>query len=407
MTAPSPTQAAPAVHPPARRAHAALSVGLRPFFLLTALSAPAFVVAWLLAMAGVLPLDGAAAPVSWHAHEMLFGFVGAAVAGFMLTAIPNWTGARPVSGRPLAGLAALWVAGRVASLPALAGDPVAAAVDLALFPVLGAAVALPLVRAGKARNTAFLALLLLLTAANLMFRLDWLGVAPGLAERGIALAVGVVLTMTAVIGGRIIPTFTRNALKPRGRDGGIGSPPALDAAAIGLTLAMVAADLAAPGSAWAGALALGAALAHAARLARWGGARTLGVPILWVLHLAYLWIPVALALKAAALLAGLPAAAAWMHALTAGAFGTMILAVMSRASLGHTGRPLVTPPATVLAYLLVTAAALARVAAPALPGSLPPDALAAAGALWTLAFALFLVDYAPILLRPRADGRPD
>ena len=399
---------ASALHDPRNPAPpAVLSIGLRPFFLLAALSAPAFVAVWLLGFAGFLPLDGAASPVSWHAHEMLFGFAGAAIGGFMLTAIPNWTGARPVAGWALAGLAALWIAGRIASLPGLTGSLPAAVVDLAFFPVLGAAVAVPLVRAGKARNTAFLVLLLLLTAANLLFRLDWLGIGPGLDQSGIALAIGVVLTMTAVIGGRIIPAFTRNALRPRGRDGGIGAPRAVEIAAIGLTVAMIPVDLALPGSAWAGALALAAAAAHGVRLACWGGARTLHAPILWILHLGYLWIPVGLALKGAALLGGLPFAAAWIHALTAGAFATMILAVMSRASLGHTGRALVTPPATVAAYAALTLAATARVATPVLPGSLQLAALAAAGLLWALAFLLFLMDYAPILLRPRADGRTD
>ncbi|WP_207476154.1 NnrS family protein [Arenibaculum pallidiluteum] len=384
-----------------------LSVGLRPFFLLAALSAPAFVAVWLLNLAGCLTLDGTAAPVSWHAHEMLFGFVGAAVGGFMLTAVPNWTGCRPVSGWPLGGLAALWVAGRVASLPSVSDAPLAAVIDLAFFPAVGAAVALPLIRAGKARNAAFLVLLLLLTLANLLFRMDWLDLAPGAAAQGIVLSVGVVLMMTTVIGGRIVPAFTRNALRTRAHDVDLGAPKPLELATLGLTLAMIPVDLAMPGSSASGAVAAAAALTHAGRLAFWGGARTLRMPILWILHLGYLWIPLALALKATALLGGSVAGAAWMHALTAGGFGTMILAVMSRAALGHTGRALVTPPATVAAYGVLTLSVLARVAAPALPGELYPAALAAAGGLWALTFLLFLWDYVPILVQPRADGRTD
>jgi uncharacterized protein involved in response to NO len=169
---------------------------------------------------------------------------------------------------------------------------------------------------------------------------------------------------------------------------------------------MIPVDLAAAGSALAGAVALAAALAHGARLARWGGARTLSQPILWILHLGYLWIPVALALKAAWFLGGVGAASAWLHALTAGGFATMILAVMSRAALGHTGRPLVTPRATVAAYVLLTLAAALRVLAPALPDPAYLPLLSAAGLLWALAFLLFLKDYAPILALPRADGQP-
>ncbi len=392
---------------PRRRTPLALfAYGFRPFFLLAGLSAPALLVAWLLVLNGILPSDGAVAPVSWHAHELLFGFTAAAIAGFMLTAIPNWTGAAPVTGAPLAALAALWLAGRIASLPPLATGWVAGAIDLAFFPALGAAVAIPLLRAGKWRNTAFLVLLALLTAGNLLFRLDWLGVATDGAARGIALTTGVVLLMVAVIGGRIIPAFTRNALRARGDGTEVGGPCILDALALATTAAMVVADLTLPSGPLAGALALAATVAHGMRLARWRGDRTLGQPILWILHLGYGWIAVALALKAAWLLGGLALGAAWLHALTVGAFGTMILAVMSRATLGHTGRPLVAPRGTVVGYALLTLAAAVRVASPLLPGALPGDGLTVAGLLWTAAFALFVHDYAPLLLRPRGDGRP-
>ncbi|MGQ9371227.1 NnrS family protein [Azospirillum sp. ST 5-10] len=396
-----------AVDRPARPALPTLfHYGFRPFFLLAGLSAPALVGLWLAVLGGLVPMDGAVAPVSWHAHEMLFGFAGAAIAGFLLTAVPSWTASTALSGAPLAALVALWLAGRVASLPAFAAGWAATAVDLAFLPAVGLALAVPLVRAGKARNTAFLALLALMTAGNLLIRLEWLGVPAGSEAQGRALAIGVVLMMIAVIGGRIVPAFTRNALRARGDATAVAVPSALDTAALALTAAVVAVDVVLPASAAAGALALAAALAHAVRLARWRGDRTLHDPLLWILHVGYAWVPVALGLKAAWLLGDVAVGTAWLHALTAGSFATMILAVMSRATLGHTGRPLTAPRATAVGFVLLTLAAVARVVAPVLPGVAYTDGLAAAGLLWTAAFVLFLVDYAPILLRPRADGRP-
>jgi uncharacterized protein involved in response to NO len=389
---------------PARAAPPAVfGYGFRPFFLLSAIAAVAIVPAWLGVLMGAgWPAD-APPPQSWHAHEMLFGFAGAAIAGFMLTAIPNWTGAAPVAGWPLSILGALWIAGRIALCPA-SGVPGAwaAVVDFAFHPALGAAVALPLIRAGKWRNTAFLALLALLWTGNLLFHLDWLGFLDGAAQIGTRLVIDVILVMIAIVGGRIIPVFTQNAVRRRDPEFAIAAG-WLDLVAVGLTVLILLVDLAAPETPAAGAIAAAAAAAHAARLARWRGDRTLGQPILWVLHLGYGWLVVGLALKAAWFLTGAPYAAAWLHALTAGCFATMILAVASRASLGHTGRPIVAAPLTVAAYVALTAAAVIRVAAP-LAGS--PAALTLAGVLWTAAFIAFLGVYAPILLRPRADGRP-
>lgn len=392
-----------------RRRTAPLAVfgyGFRPFFLFAGLSAPALVVVWLAVLTGIVPLPGDVAAVSWHAHEMLFGFVIAAVAGFLLTAVPNWTGSKGLSGWPLAGLFALWVAGRFASLPALAAEPVAAIIDVAFLPVLGAVLAHPLVRARKWSNTAFLGLLALLAAGNLLVRLEWLGVAASSAAPGTALAIGVVLMMVTVIGGRIVPAFTRNTLKARGDATVIPAPSRIDAATVALTAAVVATEVLAPETVVAGGVALVAAAAHGARLARWRADRTLRDPLLWVLHLGYAWIVVALALKAAWLLGGAVGGTAWLHALTAGGFATMILGVMSRAALGHSGRPLVVPKATAVAFGVLTLAAAARVLAPLAVGIGYTDWLAVAGGMWTLAFGLFLIDYAPILLRPRADGRP-
>lgn len=381
--------------------------GFRPFFLLSGVAALSLLVGWIVVLAtGAWPDTGIPA-VSWHAHEMLFAFVSAAVAGFLLTAVPSWTGTKALSGWPLAVLVGLWLAGRLALLPVSGVPlPLATLLDLAFFPALGVALAGPLFKAGKLRNTAFLILLGLMTGANLLFHLDWLGLLSGGTEYGEALALGVVLMMVTVIGGRIIPAFTRNALRARNVDSPVDSPALLEKVTLVSTLLMIPADLALPGSVVAGLLALVAAVAHALRQSHWQPLKTLGQPILWVLHVGYVWVPVALACKAAHLLLGIGAESGWMHALTAGAFSTMILAVMTRATLGHTGRALVVTRPTVAAYILLTVAAALRVAAPDLPGGLYMTALQGAGAAWIGAFVLYLWVYAPILLSPRADGRP-
>ncbi len=380
--------------------------GFRPFFLLAGISAALFIPLWVGVLSGAFGL-GSAIPLSgWHAHEMLFGFAVAAITGFLLTAIPSWTGTAAVSGPPLMGLVALYLAGRIASLPMLADYTVAAVVDLAFLPALGAVVAGPLVRAGKLRNTAFLVLLALLTVANALFRLEWLGLTAGTASFGITLMIGVVLQMVTVIGGRIIPGFTQNALRIREPGVLITPLPSLERIVLLLTALLIPADLLLPGSVVAGVLALAAAVAHGVRLSRWEGRRTLSQPVLWILHAGYAWIVVALLLKGLEFAVGLPLGGAWLHALTAGAFTTMILAVMTRATLGHTGRAIVVSRLTVTAYALVLLAGLARTLLPMLPNGAWTPVLHTAGALWTLGFILYLWVYAPILTAPRADGRP-
>lgn len=384
-----------------------LGYGFRPFFLLAGLSAPALVLVWLAVLAGGGWPDTAVSALSWHGHEMLFGFVAAAVAGFLLTAVPSWTGSPALRGAPLGALVALWLAGRAALAPWTGAPPaLAAALDLAFLPALGVALAVPLVRAGKIANTAFLALLGLLTAANLLFHLEWLGLLADGARLGQGLAVGVVLMMVTAIGGRILPAFTRNALRARGVTTDVTTRSRVERLTLLSTAAMIPVDLILPGGVAAGAVALVAAAAHTRRMMGWQTRHTLGQPILWVLHAGYAWVPLALALKAAHGLAGLVDATAWLHALTAGGFATMILAVMSRAALGHTGRPLMVSRVTVASYALLLLAAALRTLAPELPGAAYTPALHAAGLAWVASFAAFLWVYAPVLTRPRADGQP-
>lgn len=378
--------------------------GFRFFFLFSGVAAVGLLAAWLgVLVTGEWP-EHAAGASAWHAHEMLFGMVVAAVAGFLLTAVPSWTGTKAVSGAPLMALAALWMAGRVAVFP-WTGMPeaVAAVIDVAFLPGLGIALARPLVKAGKWRNSAFLILIGLLTAANSLIHLDWLEMLDGGADAGFALGLSIILMMVTVIGGRILPAFTRNGLGKAGL--GVRSWPMVERPTLVLTLALIPATMLAPESAVTGLIALAAAVAHAVRLAGWQGWKAWRSPILWILHVGYLWVPVALTLRGLHALAGLPTASG-THAMTVGAFATLILAVMSRASLGHTGRPLTVTRATVAAYVLLTVAAVGRTASPLLPVDWVWAALQWSGYAWVAAFTLYLVAYAPVLLSPRADGRP-
>jgi len=384
---------------------ALLGYGFRPFFLAAGIAAVVLVPWWALSLTGGVSLETPWPPVLWHGHEMIFGFIGAAVAGFLLTAVPSWTGQRGFAGWPLALLTGLWLLGRLvvatsAQWPLL----LTAAIDVAFFPALGIMLVPPLLRA-RNRNTPLLLVLLALCIANATFY--WgLGTAnPPLAHGALLAALNIILLLLTVMGGRIVPAFTSSGLKQHRGGRLIRTWPGVNALAIGAMAAVALADLGFAQTRVAGVLALGAAIVQGIRLAQWGAWRTLRQPIVWVLHVAYAWLPIGLALKALALLTGGAFAAFWLHALTIGAAATMILAVMTRASLGHTGRPLVVSRLTVLAYALLTGAAIVRVLGLDLSHATYATVIALAALLWTVAFALFLWVYAPMLLTVRADGK--
>ena len=382
--------------------------GYRPFFLLAGWFAVLGMGAWL--WLWLYPSAGAGSgglPVSqWHGHEMMFGFILAAITGFMLTAVPSWTGKRGFGGWPLVLLTLIWLAGRIAMaasglLPLVA----LAAIELAFLPALGVLIAPPLLRA-RNRNTPLLLVLLALWAADGAFLLGHHRADPALAGAALRFALNLVLVLITVIGGRIVPAFTTNALRLRGVTVRMRSSAPLERAVIGAMIALLLVDALWPAKPLAGGVALAAGLAQSWRLAGWNGHRTLHDPIVWVLHVAYAWLPLGLLLKAAWLLGGFAWAGFWMHALSAGAAASMILAVMSRAALGHTGRPLRVAPAMAWSYLLVAAAATLRVFGPVwLPLSYRATILVA-GALWLAAFLIYVTIYTPILLRPRVDGKP-
>ena len=378
--------------------------GFRPFFFGGPAWAIVALLLWLLALTGTVQLPTAFDSLAWHRHEMLFGFVGAVIAGFLLTAIPNWTGRLPIAGWPLAALFLLWIAGRATVLfSAVVGRLPAALIDVGFFVVLAAVAAREVLKANN-RNLPVVGLITLLGIVN---ALDHLGAAGLLPDVDLAwqCAVALVILLISLIGGRIIPSFTRNWLAKQGmREGLPAQPTRFDIAVIGLTALAFLAWITAPLGWLTSGLFASAAAAQAVRLSRWKGWKTVGDPLVLILHVGYAWIPVGLALFAAVEFgAPIPRSAA-VHALTAGAMATMILAVMSRATLGHTGRELRAGPMTQAVYVLVTTGALLRVTAPLdlLDYRLGMEV---AGAAWIAAFVLFLVAYGPILIGPRADGK--
>jgi uncharacterized protein involved in response to NO len=380
-----------------------LRAGFRPFFLLAGVQATLLVPLWLAQVLSGLSLSLPYTPSLWHGHEMIFGFGGAAVAGFLLTAIPNWTGIATPTGGKLGALVALWLAARIGFALGGALPPWVAAVPEMLFlPAVGIGIAVPLIRAGKPRNTVFLALLAVLTVADGLVVAEMNGLA-STGRNGLYLGLFLLVTMIGIIGGRIIPGFTQNGLRQAGIAWQPPQRPLLDKLCIVSLVAVAAAEAASPGAVWGGALCLVAAGLHAVRLAGWNGWRTTRIPLLWVLHLGYSWVPVGLFLVGTAALApSWLGAGEALHALTVGAVGTMVLGVMSRAALGHSGRPLVLAPMTVAAYLLVWSAGWLRVLGPLVD---PTIGLWLSGLAWSLGFALYVTVYAPICLSARADGK--
>lgn len=374
--------------------------GFRPFFFGGAAWAVVALVLWLTALAGGATLPSLFEPLAWHRHEMLFGFVGAVVAGFLLTAIPNWTGRLPIAGPPLAGLFGLWLAARLAVLfSAQTGAGTAALLDIGFYLVL-AALAAREVLAAKNRNVPIVGLVLLFGAANAA---DHAGAAGLLADPdlGIRAAIALVVLMISLVGGRIVPSFTRNWMAKQGMSGRLPTQPGrFDLGVIAASAVALIGWIAAPEARATGVLLLAAGLLQAARLSRWGGLRAARDPLVLVLHVGYFWLPVGLLLLGASLLGAAVPRSAAIHALTAGAMGTMILAVMTRATLGHTGRALKASPQTVFLYGLVTLGAALRVSAPLglFDYTIGMEASAVA---WAGAFLLFLAVYGPILFRPR------
>lgn len=382
-----------------------LRAGFRPFFLGGSLWALIVVVLWVCSLSGEVTLPTSFEPLAWHRHEMLFGYLGAVIAGFLMTAIPNWTGRLPLAGAPLAGLAGLWLAARLSVLFSSAiGLMLAAVLDVGFLLVLVAVCARE-VLAAKNRNVPIVFVVLLFAIACGLDYAQAFGapVPDGLGWRaGFAL----ILILISLIGGRIIPSFTRNWLMKRGRKHGLpGQPGSYDKATIGLTALALLAWCAVPDTSWTGWLLMLAGAAQAIRLARWSGLWAARDPLVFILHVGYAWISIGLLLLGASHFTPRILPTMGVHALAAGAMATMTLAVMTRATLGHTGRELRADVWTTAIYFLVTAGAAIRVSAPALPWDYM-RMIEIGGSLWAGAFLLFVLTYGPKLLGTRPDGRP-
>jgi uncharacterized protein involved in response to NO len=389
----------------ARSGLAILNYGFRPFFFLAGLSAALGMAVWLAEMSGIFLVPSVFPPLTWHAHEMLFGFAVAAIAGFLLTAIPNWTGRLPLHGRPLLILVLLWLSGRLAvAASAFIGAWPAAVIDLAFLAALLFVVGREIVAGKNWRNLPMLAAIAALLAANALMHCEPLNLGT-FGTTGWRLAIGVATLLIALVGGRIVPSFTRNwlAKKPSG-----GMPAAFarfDQLTLAMTVTALVCWMALPGSGVASALLAIAAVLNVARLCRWRGYRTISDPLVWIMHVGYAWVGFGLGLLALAQLPELLSESAAVHGLTAGAIGTMTLAVMTRAIRGHTGRPLRADAGTTTVYVLVTVSALSRITAALWP-ALYDSLLWIAGVAWIAAFSGFLLLYGPMLLAPRIDGKP-
>jgi uncharacterized protein involved in response to NO len=384
------------------------SAGFRPFFPFAGLSAAVTVLVWLVQFYGLgslkLPFD----PMLWHAHEMVFGFTSAVLAGFLLTAVPNWTGLDHIEGTALKTLFFIWLAGRLAFLAAgILPDWLVMLCDLSFIPILIIFVLPPIVQAGNSRNYIFLPLIAAFWATNIFSHLG-LALNVSIALAGLHAGIYVALCLIALVGGRVIPSFTSNGLRMAGNPAPeITTSPLLDRWAMPIVALCGVVDVFLPGTIVTTVVMLFAAGWHFLRMSKWRSLSTFGQPLVWILHVGYFFLPLGLALRGlSAVVPAIPASAS-LHMLTLGAVGCMAIAIMSRAALGHSGRALKPSPITVLAYICIICAVLIRSLTPIfVPALQVTYGMGISGGLWSLGWLLFVWVYLPIGIKPRPDGRP-
>jgi len=381
--------------------HIIFQKGFRPFFLLGGISAVFLVPWWAFTYQQPMSGEPGLESISWHSHEMIFGFTMAIVAGFLLTAVENWTSRPTARGPFLAVLVGLWMIGRLVGLGGAAAA-IAGLADLLFLPALTVAIAIPLFLARSRRNYLLLAILPLLWICDLHLHLRTSGLLPQSYLRTDLVAVDLIVVVLVIITGRIVPLFTRNALA----DEGVRTIAGLNTAAIVSVIVVAVTEVVAPGGYVMAAVAVTAGLLVLGRSVHWGFQKTLGRPILWILHLGHTWIGLGLLLKAASA-ADMPIqSSVATHALTAGAIGTLTLGMMARVTLGHTGRPLLVSSMMTIAFVAITGSALLRVFGPWLRVDLTRTALITSATLWSLAFAIYVIGNARYLTTPRPDGKP-
>lgn len=381
-----------------------LAKGFRPFFLLAAFFAASYLPVWLFRYTGQLNIGGTWLPATWHGHEMIFGFALAVIAGFLLTAVNRWTGRPTATGRSLAGLCVLWVAGRAAMLLAASlPGALVATVDLAFVVALGFFVGRPIIQARSARNYKFLPIFAVLFGTNLVMHLSAMGVVDaGIARLTLLTALDMVILIILIVTGRIVPMFTRNATGAQG----LRTVGWLEKLIYPLVIASIILQFFWPQHTINALVALIAGLAIGARQLTWGGQHTLKKPILWVLHVGHAWVAIGFILRALAIWLPQVSSTASSHALTVGSIGMLIIGMMTRVSLGHTGRPITASWAMSIAFGLVALAALGRTALPIILPAYYLEWVMLSGVLFALAFGAFLVEFTPILIAPRPDGKP-
>jgi len=381
--------------------HIIFQKGFRPFFLLGGLLGAGLIPWWAFnydaALTGEPGLEG----ISWHSHEMIFGFTGAILAGFLLTAVENWTKRPTAKGVLLAVLVGLWAVGRLVGLGGITAT-IAGMAELSFLPVLTVVLAIPLLLSQSKRNYLLLALLPLLWICDAHHHLRASGLLPQSYLRSDLVAVDLIVVVLIIITGRIVPLFSRNALE----DERIRPIPALNIAAIIAALVVAVVEVAAPSSIVMAVAAVCAGILVLARSLWWGGHRSFGRPILWVLHLGHAWIWVGFFLKAASAWGMMVPPSAATHALTAGAIGTLTLGMMARVTLGHTGRKLEVAPLMVLGFVVITASAIIRVFGPWFRADLTATMLTVSAGCWAAAFLIYVVVNARYLVTPRPDGEP-
>lgn len=386
-----------------RTGPALLSYGFRPFFLLAGVFAVLSMSIWIGALTLGWEVGGSYGVLNWHAHEMLFGYTSAALAGFMLTAIPNWTGRLPVSGLPLLGLVLVWLAGRLAmAAPDVTGLPAAMVIDAAFLPILAGVAGIEIVSGRNWKNLKILAGLTALSLANIAVHVSV--VLTGSAADVGRLAVSIYLMLIVLVGGRIIPSFTRNWLVKSGSSLLPAPFDRFDIAAVSVLLVALLAWSLAPETLATAVLAVITGSLHLVRIWRWRGWQTLEEPLLLGLHAAYAFIPLGMFGVALAAIGWIAAPSA-LHILAVGAIGNMTFAVMARASLGHTGRPTTASLRTSVALLALALAAIVRPFAELIPEGYHL-LLGVAGSTWLLAFGLFVLEYGPMLVAPRLTTKP-
>lgn len=389
---------------PGRDAPPALGValvrkGFRAFFLLAAVFGALAVPLWVVILSGQVSSNWLPAAQLWHAHEMVFGYTTAVIAGFLLTAVANWTGREVLIGPPLLALCLLWLAARVSLLSSGVPAPIPVALlDIAFLPVLAGVLVRPLLQARNRRNYVMIAILLGLAVANAVTHLDAAGILPGWGRRMTLGAIHLIVLLMLLVSGRIVPIFTRNVTHQEG----IRNLPILDRLALGAAGVVLVCDLVWGDSGLTPAVSAAAGVLVFLRARHWGARGTLRYPLLWILHVGHAFIGVGLLLKAFTPLFPRIAGSS-LHAFTAGAIGCLTLGMMARVSLGHTGRMIVADRPTSLALGAMLAAGVVRVAAPLSPAWYL-DLVAVSAGCWSVSFALFLWRFTPILLLPRVDG---